>query len=204
MANKAISYPAYKAIKEAPSNREANELLITFIEQASDAAPWNRLLTTLQSPDLQFDVPILAKVLEKIVAAVAKTAASATVREPVASQKTAASLGIEEDSYDQQPLAPHQQILREKWAYLAGSPLAKNMADALFQQGISFTLLQRIRNASTPRDANEILLEYLYEADSDKPWQDFLQVLGSHRLWQDWPIMEEIHSTLMQACSNNR
>ena len=70
------------------------------------------------------------------------------------------------------------------------------MADALFQQGISFTLLQRIRNASTPRDANEILLEYLYEADSDKPWQDFLQVLGSPDLWWGHPMMKRYTAPL--------
>ena len=196
-----ISYPLYKAIKAAPSDEDANERLIEFIEQAPDSAPWNGLLKTLKSKRLQDDFPVLAEVLENITAAVARqTAASVARQEPVLSQQTAASGPIAQGSGDQQPLAPHQKILRQKWVYLVSEPIAKAMNTLLWarERPIPDDLHERIAR-SGKESANEMLLEYLYEADSDQPWKDFLQVLGSRRLWRDWPVMEEVHSALVRA-----
>ena len=136
-------------------------------------------------------------------AAAATTATSVALQEPTFSQKTAASTGIVQDSDDQQPLAPHQKVLREKWVYLVDRPIAKSIVDELFQKGFSYDLYERI-SKSVETDANELLLEYLYEADSDKPWKDFMEVLGSAAVQQDYPILEEVHSTLMEAFFNSR
>ena len=203
LSNDVISYPLYKAIKQASSSQQANELLIAFIEQAADAAPWNGLLKILQLEDVQCNWPILQNVSDRMSAAAATTATSVALQEPTFSQKTAASTGIVQDSDDQQPLAPHQKVLREKWVYLVDRPIAKSIVDELFQKGFSYDLYERI-SKSVETDANELLLEYLYEADSDKPWKDFMEVLGSAAVQQDYPILEEVHSTLMEAFFNSR
>ena len=197
-SNKVISYPLYKAIKAAPSDQQANELLIEYIEQAPDAAPWNGFLTTLKSPHLQRDFAVLEDVLEKILASAAKTATSVTVQKPAFSQKTAASMGMAKGS-DPQPLAPHQQILRENWVYLADRLLAKSIANELLEKGLSPALYDTILDASSKQDANEALLESLYEADSDTLWKSFLQVLGLPDRQENYPILEEIHSALVRA-----
>ena len=198
LANEVISYPLYKAIKKAPSSQQANELLIAFIEQAPDAAPWHGLLKTIQLRRVQRDWGTLEEVAARISAAVATTETSVAVQEPTSSQKTAASVQIAQGSYDQQPLAPHQKILREKWVYLVSELVTKNMANELFAKGFSDDLYERINNA-VQGHANELLLEYLYEADSDKPWRDFMEVLSSRRLQRDYGVLGEVYQALVRA-----
>ena len=190
LSNKAISYQTYKAIKAAPSSLRANELLIEFIEQAPDAVPWNGLVTTLQTQHLQDGLPILKDVSAHI----------SLYAEKISDQKMA------QGRCDQQPLPSHKKVLQQKWAYLAGRPLAKAVVDELVEKGIPSDLYERIDDASSDNKANEILLEYLYEADSDEHFLALLQVLSSPHTWQDYPILENIHRSLVSAlaASNNR